>query len=256
MPLDTHAILLLLSVLAPPVIIAITTHEASHGFIAWKCGDDTAYQRGRVTFNPLKHIDAFGTIILPAMMFVSFGGMFGYAKPVPINPNRFHHYRRDYVLVAAGGPGSNIVLAIASALLLNLVPHEAQDLNSGNLLTRMMYEPLFSSGWLTAWISAVLVNSITINVVLAIFNMLPMLPLDGGRVVAALLPQGLSRAYARTERFGMLVLLALILLPQLLGNHLAVDINILGWILGPASRYVRSIIGHLAGLGDALTFID
>lgn len=221
-----------ISVLALPVLVAITIHEAAHGFVAWRCGDSTAYQQGRVTFNPLRHIDPFGTILLPLMLFFAGGFLFGYAKPVPINPNRFHHYRRDMVLVAAAGPGSNLILAVISALLLHVSP----------------YLPEVARGWATQ----VLFYSVVINVVLALFNMLPLLPLDGGRVLGALLPARLAIPFRRTERYGMLILIALIFLPRLVGQQMGVDINILGWILGPASSYVRMVIGHLTGLGDAL----
>jgi len=108
-----------ISVLALPIIIAITIHEASHGFVAWRCGDDTAYRMGRVTFNPLKHVDPFGTIVLPLLLLLAHTGfLFGYAKPVPINPLRFHNYRRDLVFVAAAGPGSNLVLSTDAAATL------------------------------------------------------------------------------------------------------------------------------------------
>jgi len=225
-----------ISVLALPIIVAITIHEASHGFVAWRCGDDTAYRMGRVTFNPLKHVDPFGTIVLPLLLLLAHVGfLFGYAKPVPINPLRFRNYRRDLVFVAAAGPGSNLFLAFVSALLLHLLP----------------LMPAFVGGWA----QKMLATSVQINVVLALFNMLPLLPLDGGRVLTALLPPSLARAYARTERFGMMILLALIIVPQLVGSNLGVDINILGWILGPASSYVQAGIGHLAGLGNALADI-
>jgi len=250
--LDFHQIAILLSVLIVPMIVAITFHEATHGFIAWRCGDDTAYVRGRVSFNPLRHIDPFGTIILPAVMFMTFGGSFGYAKPVPVNFARLRHPRRDMILVAAGGPASNFVLAIISALLLHLVPIQGQGLGLGDLLDRVLGTEPFTSDWIVAWIGAALVYSVLINIALALFNLLPLLPLDGGRVLAALLPRPIAQVYARSERYGMLILIGLIFLLPWVGNRLGLDVDILRWILGPASSYVRGIVGHLAGLGDAL----
>jgi Zn-dependent protease len=247
-----HQIIIILSVLAVPMIIAITFHEATHGFIAWRCGDDTAYNRGRVSFNPLRHIDPFGTIILPAAMFLSFGTSFGYAKPVPVNFARLRHARRDMILVAAGGPASNFVLAIVSAILLHVVPHSGSDLDLDLLFGRVLDGVPFTADWNLAWISAVLVYSVLINIALALFNLVPLLPLDGGRVLVALLPPAIARRYAQTERFGMLVLLGLIFLLPWIANHLGLNIDILRWILGPASRYVRGTIGHIVGLGDAL----
>jgi Zn-dependent protease len=212
-----------------PVLLAITLHEAAHGFAAWRLGDDTAYKLGRVTLNPLKHVDPVGTILLPAMLFFLHSPfMFGYAKPVPVNFRRLKSFRRDTILVAAAGPGTNLALAIISALLLHLV----------DLAPTAVAE----------WAHLTLINSIILNVILAIFNMLPLLPLDGGRVLAGLLPPSLARPFYRTERYGMFILLALIFLLPWIGGQLGVDLNILGWILGPASDYLVQLIATLTGL--------
>ena len=148
-----------ISILALPVILAITLHEAAHGFVAWKLGDDTAYQLGRVTFNPLKHVDPVGTVILPTVMFFSAHFLFGWAKPVPVNFYRLRNPRRDMVWVALAGPGVNIVLALVSDALFHVVP---------------LLSPLVQD-----WVGNALMVSVQINVVLALFNMIPLPPLDG-----------------------------------------------------------------------------
>jgi len=215
------------AIIAIPIILAITLHEAAHGWVAWKCGDDTAYRLGRVTFNPLKHIDPMGTIILPALLVFTTGFMFGYAKPVPVNFRRLRNPRRDMVLVAAAGPATNMILAVVSGILLRLVP------DTGSATTDVL--------------AAMFKYSIYFNVILAIFNMIPLPPLDGGRVAVGLLPYPLSLHLARLERYGMVILLiALIGLP-LIGQQIGVDLGIVGRILRPLADYVVGFILWVTG---------
>jgi Zn-dependent protease len=183
-----------ISILALPVIFAITFHEAAHGFVAHRLGDDTAWRMGRVTFNPLRHIDPVGTILIPLLLFFSAGVLFGYAKPVPVDFNRLRHPRRDMIWVALAGPGVNIVLAVLSALLLYLLPY----------VPRLGQE----------WAQDSLIASVEMNVLLAIFNMIPVPPLDGGRVAVGLLPDALAFPLARVERYGIFIVVGfLFLLP-------------------------------------------
>jgi Zn-dependent protease len=207
-----------------PILIAITLHEAAHGFVAHRLGDDTAYRRGRVTFNPLKHIDLFGTILMPAiLLLVRSPVLFGYAKPVPVNFHALRHPRRDMVLVALAGPGINIALAIAAALLFHLVaylPSEAAP-----------------------WVAQNLRNALLINVVLAVFNLLPLPPLDGGRVAVGLLPNFLALPLARLEPYGMIILIAALLVLPMLGAQMGVDLNILPHLItGPVETIIRAIV--------------
>ena len=219
-----------ISIWLVPVILAITLHEASHGFVALRFGDDTALQAGRVTFNPIRHIDPFGTVILPIMLLVASNGTmaFGAAKPVPVNFARLRPWRLGVIAVAFAGPGSNLILAFISALLLHLVP-------SG-------------SGMVGEWMVNALVASMRINLILFFFNLIPIPPLDGGRILVAVLPQNLARPVARLERAGfVIILLALFVLP-LLGEQLGVDLNIFQWIVGiPAYETMMWII-DLVGL--------
>jgi Zn-dependent protease len=190
-----------IALVAIPVIIAITLHEAAHGYVARHFGDDTAERAGRISLNPLRHVDLFGTILLPGLLLLSHAGfLFGYAKPVPVNFAALRHPKRDMIWVAAAGPGMNILLAIISALLL--------------------FAAIHIGGANDRFLLAALWTSVEINLVLAIFNLLPVPPLDGGRVAVGLLPQPLSIALAQLGRFGMLLLVAIFILLPLVGINL------------------------------------
>jgi Zn-dependent protease len=207
-----------------PVVFAVTFHEAAHGFVAYHFGDDTAWRAGRVTFNPFKHIDRFGTIVLPALLILLRSPfLFGYAKPVPVNFRRLDRPRRDMVWVALAGPVTNVLLAIASSLLfygVDLVPPSPAE-----------------------WLAANLVHSIQINAVLCVFNMLPLPPLDGGRVAVGLLPDALAFPLARLERYGILILLLFLLVIPYVGEQIGHNLNILGWLIGaPAQALIRFVL--------------
>src|SRR5215475_12837048 len=173
-----------------PVLLAITLHEAAHGYAAWRLGDDTAYKLGRVSANPFRHVDPFGTVLLPGMLLLSGSSfMFGYAKPVPVKINNLHQPRRDSMLVAAAGPAANLLIAVASAVLIHVVqflPAEA-----------------------ASWSQKTLYLSLGFNVFLAVLNMLPV--------------------------------------PPLIGRNLGINLNIIGWIVGPPVQYLSRLIQMLAG---------
>jgi Zn-dependent protease len=213
-----------------PLIVAITFHEAAHGFVAYLFGDTTAWRQGRVSFNPLKHIDPFGTILLPALLMITHSPfLFGYAKPVPVNFRALRRPKLDSVFVAAAGPGMNLALALLSAALFHLVrlaPPEAAD-----------------------WIGENLNNALIINVLLAVFNLLPIPPLDGGRILVGLLPDGPSRSLAALEPYGMIILLAALLILPALSAPTGLDLNFLWRFVARLTSDIVGAILRVTGAG-------
>ena len=183
----------LLVVLAPPLLLAITLHEVAHGWVALRCGDTTAKAQGRLSLNPLRHIDPIGTVLVPALLAVFGGFIFGWAKPVPVSYRRLRQPKRDMALVALAGPASNLLMALSWALVA-LVGHGLQDTLS------WLGKPLLLMG----------VAGIDVNVMLGVLNLVPIPPLDGSRVLAGVLPDRFGLAMARMEPYGLIVLLLLL----------------------------------------------
>jgi len=217
-----------LSVWVLPLLLAITLHEAAHAFVAHRLGDDTAWKLGRVSFNPVKHIDPFGTILLPAMLlFAHSPFLFGYAKPVPVNFRALREPRSGMVLVALAGPATNIILAIAAAAAFHLMPFVPADY--------------------AQWVADNLKNMIVINVVLAVFNMMPIPPLDGGRVAVGILPRPLALPLARLEPIGMLILIGILILLPLAGSQFGLNLDVISVILRKSTDLIIRFILILTG---------
>jgi Zn-dependent protease len=211
-----------------PVLIAITFHEAAHGYVARYLGDETALKLGRVSLNPLKHIDPFGTILLPGLLLLARSPfLFGYAKPVPVNFRALRNPRYGMVLVAAAGPAMNIGLAIIAALSFHLI----------------VYLPVIAA----QWTALNLKNALIINVILAVFNLFPLPPLDGGRIAVGVLPNILGKQLARLEHYGMMILIGLLIVLPLLGSQLGVDLSFVSHFISAATGAMISIILRLTG---------
>ncbi|CCD91529.1 conserved membrane hypothetical protein [Bradyrhizobium sp. ORS 375] len=217
-----------ISVWILPAIIAITFHEAAHAYVAWRFGDDTALQLGRVSFNPIKHIDPVGTILLPGMLLLSGSPfLFGYAKPVPVNFRNLQPLRTGMIMVALAGPATNIALAIAAALafhLLPLIPPES-----------------------ARWVASNLVNAFSFNILLAVFNMLPIPPLDGSRIAVGLLPGLLARPFARLEPYGMFILIGFLILLPLAGSQFGLNLNLVSGLLRATTDSLQQLLLLLTG---------
>jgi Zn-dependent protease len=228
--MDWSGIALNVSIWVLPVLIAVIFHEVAHGWVAWRLGDDTANRSGRLSLNPLRHIDPFGTLLLPGLMLLASGGqlVFGFAKPVPVNFSALNNPRRDMVLVALAGPGMNFFLALLSGAAIHFLA-----LLQGDLLQ---------------WVGYNLVNSIRINLLLCVFNLLPIPPLDGGRVAVGLLPGVLGRRLARLERLGVVIILFGVFILPWIGGKVGVNLNVFHWLIGlPTEQLMQTILivtGH------------
>ena len=229
--LSTHVgmdLLYTISIWLLPVLIAITFHEAAHGYVARFFGDETAARLGRVSLNPLRHIDPFGTVLLPGLLLLTRSPfLFGYAKPVPVNFRALRNPRIGMVLVAAAGPAMNIALAIVAALGFHLVGYLPAPANQ--------------------WAALNLKNALIINAVLAVFNLFPLPPLDGGRIAVGLLPNVLGQYLARLEPYGMIILIGLLILLPLLGSQLGLDLGFLSRIISISTDAVIGVIVRITG---------
>jgi len=193
--MDIDAIVRGISIWALPVVLAVVLHEVAHGWVADRLGDNTARFMGRLTLNPLKHIDPFGTVLIPIMLLVAGSPfLFGYAKPVPVDFRKLRNPRRDMVWVAAAGPVTNLILALASTLLLALAVQMPREMI-----------------WMAEPLALMCQASIIINLVLFIFNLIPLPPLDGGRVAVGLLPGPMAYQLARIEPYGFIIIVALLI---------------------------------------------
>jgi Zn-dependent protease len=192
---DLNGTIATICIVAPPIMFAIIAHEVMHGVVALRLGDDTALRAGRLTLNPISHVDLFGTVILPFGLYLFGLPVLGYAKPVPVDFRVLRGGRSGMLKVAAAGPLTNFVLAIVSGLLLRLMP-------------ALMHGALGAT--VVVPLARMLQASVIVNVELGVFNLFPVLPLDGGRVLFSILPIAAARAYAQTERYGFLILLVLL----------------------------------------------
>lgn len=229
---DFGGIVQTVSVMAIPVVLAVTLHEVAHGYMAHLRGDDTARILGRLTLNPVAHIDIFGTIILPIAFYTMTGFLFAYAKPVPVNFGNLRNPRKDMILVAAAGPLTNVALAILSSLALKSLGM----LSPGSLVAfhaNVGGNTAVSPGVFMLPMMYMLYFSIVLNTILAIINLIPIPPADGGRIVVGLLPEPASTTYAGIETYGMLILVFILYMNPL---------NIIDWTVRPIITGILNLL--------------
>ena len=215
--MNDSGLLLQFLVVSPLLIVSLVLHELAHGWVAYRLGDPTAKAHGRLTLNPIKHLDTWGTIML-AVTFLGSGGsfFFGWAKPVPVDPRHLRHPKRDFALIAAAGPASNLIMATIGAILFAMIPHPAP----GDIAARAVISPLFT----------LVVEFVQLNVLLAVFNMIPVPPLDGGNVLLGVLPHAGARVVEQLRPYGFLILYALMLT------------GTLGYLLGPVAYSILRVL--------------
>lgn len=219
--MDELSTLQTIAVMAPPFILAIVLHEVSHGWVAEKLGDPTARNAGRLTLNPLRHIDLFGTIIMPIVLYFATAGQFvvGSAKPVPINPYNFKNPKRDMALSSLAGPGINLIMALLFSFFLRVIIPPMEE-----LFPKQVWE------WIAIPIAYMLGYGVLLNVLLAVLNLVPIPPLDGSRVIYWILPDRYAAVYYRLEPFGLFIILALL------------ASGALGWIIGPIIKPILALL--------------
>jgi Zn-dependent protease len=197
------------------LIFSLTVHEAAHAWSASRLGDDTARRLGRVSLNPMVHVDPIGTLLLPLVAIIGNLPIIGWAKPTPVNPRNLRHPRRDYVLVTAAGPASNLVIAVLAALVLHVIPLPDPSVDGRDVASPLV---------------AMAIQLVDINLLLAVFNMIPVPPLDGGRVLSGLLPPRLAFRYNQVGRYGFIIIYALMLT------------GVLGALIGPPYYFLRTML--------------
>jgi Zn-dependent protease len=226
--MDVNSLVQTVAIYALPVLFAITLHEAAHGYVARHFGDMTAHAEGRISLNPLRHIDLNGTVIVPLLLIALSGGKFafGWAKPVPVNYSALRRPKQHMAWVAAAGPAVNLLMALGWALLLRSVVE-------------------LPRGFASAFLAQMAIAGIVVNLVILVINLLPILPLDGGRILVGLLPRGLAREYARTERWGGYVLLAFIAVSLL--DAWFYDGRYVGGVFAPLGILIENVLRTVLG---------